>query len=80
MPRSMVGLLAAAATAMAALVAYAHGNLAWVTIAIAAAAAGLAAFAAAPPISSQLALPPAAPLFKKNLYYLHFCNSSQVHS
>jgi hypothetical protein len=41
MPRSMVGLLAAVGTAMSALVALAHGDLVWVTIASAAAAMGL---------------------------------------
>ncbi len=48
MPRSMVGLLAAVGTAMSSLVAFAHGHLIWVTIANAAAATGLAAYAAAP--------------------------------
>lgn len=55
MPRAMVGLLAAVGTAMSALVAFVHGDLAWVTIGNAAAAAGLA---------SYLALP----INKKNLY------------
>ena len=49
MPRNMVGLLAAVGAAMSALVAFAHGDLAWVTIADAAVATGLAAYAAAPP-------------------------------
>ena len=48
MPRSMVGLLAAVGAAMSAFVAFAHGSLIWVTIVIAAAATGLAAFAASP--------------------------------
>jgi hypothetical protein len=49
MPRSMVGLLAAVGAAMSALVAFAHGDLVWMTIADAAAAAGLAAYLALPP-------------------------------
>jgi hypothetical protein len=48
MPRSMVGLLAAAATAMSALCALTHGYFIWVTIADATAAAGLAAYLALP--------------------------------
>jgi len=64
MPRSMVGLLAAAATAMSALVALAHGYLDWATIADASAAAGLAAY---------LALPPNK---KKSL--LHYASSQNV--
>ena len=36
MARSMVGLLAAVGTAMSALVAFAHGYLTWVAIAVAA--------------------------------------------
>ena len=48
MPRSMVGLLAAAGVAMSELVAFAHGDLVWVTIADAAAASGLAAYLALP--------------------------------
>ena len=47
-PRSMVGLLAAVGAAMSALVAFTHGDLAWLTIANAAVATGLAAYAAAP--------------------------------
>jgi hypothetical protein len=50
MPRSMVGLLAAVGATMSSLVAFAHGNLAWVIIADAAAATGLAAYLAAPSI------------------------------
>lgn len=67
MPRSLVGLLAAVATAMAALVAYAHGGLAWAAIAIATAAAGLAAYAAAPPTSppSRFPLPGRPAILKK---------------
>jgi hypothetical protein len=60
MPRNMVGLLASVATAMAALAAYAHGDLAWAVIAIAAAAAGLAAYAAAPPAAPGIAFPASA--------------------
>jgi hypothetical protein len=48
MPRSVVGLLAAVGTAMSALVAFAHGDLVWVTIADAAVATGLAAYLALP--------------------------------
>jgi hypothetical protein len=44
----MVGLLAAVGAAMSALVAYTHGDLTWITIADAALATGLAAYAAAP--------------------------------
>jgi len=48
MPRSMVGLLAAAGTALSALVGLAHGVLIWLLVLDAAAAAGLAAFSALP--------------------------------
>ncbi len=48
MPRSMVGLLAAVGTAMSALVAFAHGDLILLALVVAAAAAGLVAYAAAP--------------------------------
>jgi hypothetical protein len=48
MPRSTVGLLAAVATAMSALIAFAHGDLAGVMIASAAIAAGLGAYYVAP--------------------------------
>ena len=48
MPRSMVGLLAAIGAALSALVAYTHGARTWATIADAAIATGLAAYAAAP--------------------------------
>ena len=48
MPRSMVGLLAAVATIMSALVGSAHGALLWLIIADAAAAAGLGALCTAP--------------------------------
>jgi hypothetical protein len=54
MPQSMVGLLAAVATAMPVLVAYAHGALVWVMIAAAATAAGLAASSTAPPSKKTL--------------------------
>ena len=47
MPRSIVGLLAAVGTAMSALVAFAHGDLIWVTIADAAVATGLVAYMSA---------------------------------
>jgi len=49
MPRSMVGLLAAVGAAMSAIVGFAHTDLAWLIIADAAAATGLAAYLAAPP-------------------------------
>ena len=58
MPRIMVGLLAAVGTAMSALVAFAHGDLIWVTIAEAAAATGLAAYPAL--------LPPQKKTFSRN--------------
>jgi hypothetical protein len=48
MPRTMVGLLAAVVTAMSAFVGLVHGQLVWVIIGDAAAAAGLAAYCAAP--------------------------------
>jgi hypothetical protein len=67
MPRSMVGLLAAVATAMAALAAYAHGGVIWLAIAVAAAAAGLAAYAAAPPASPGVVLPASPPLAIKKI-------------
>jgi len=51
MPPVMVGLLAAVATAMPALVPYAHGLLILVIILEAAAAAGLVAICTAPPQS-----------------------------
>ena len=44
MPRSRVGLLATVAAVMSGLVAFAHGDLAGVTITSAAHAAGLAAY------------------------------------
>ena len=46
--RSMAGLLAAVAAAMPVLAALVHGPLFWVAVADAAAAAGLAAYLAAP--------------------------------
>jgi hypothetical protein len=49
MPRSMVGLLAAVGATMSAIVGLVHGDLAWVIIADAAAATGLAAYLALPP-------------------------------
>jgi hypothetical protein len=50
MPRSMVGLLAAVGAAMSALVSFACGYLAWVAIAGAAIATGVAAYLAIEPI------------------------------
>ena len=46
MARRMVGLLAAVGTAMSACVAFAHGAQIWLTVADAAVATGLAAYAA----------------------------------
>jgi hypothetical protein len=46
----MVGLLAAVGTALSALVAFVHGDLAWIMIGDAAAATGLAAYLALPKI------------------------------
>jgi hypothetical protein len=54
MPRSMVGLLAAVATAMSALVASAHGYLVWVTLVDAAVVSGLAASLAVAPIKKSV--------------------------
>jgi hypothetical protein len=48
MPRSMVGLLVAAGTAMSALAGLAHGYIAWVAIADAIAATGLVGYITAP--------------------------------
>jgi hypothetical protein len=48
MPRSMVGLLAAVGTAMSALAGLTHGDLVWIMLMDAAAATGLAAYAALP--------------------------------
>jgi len=55
MPRSMVGLLVAVGAAMSALVGLVHSDLVWAIIAVAALAAGLAAYAAAP--SPAVAVP-----------------------
>jgi hypothetical protein len=49
MPRTMVGLLAAAGAAMSALVGLTHGDSASVLVAAAAAASGCAAYLALPP-------------------------------
>jgi hypothetical protein len=65
MSRVMVGLLAAVATAMSALVAFVHGDLACVTIAEAAAAAGLAAYMSLTP--SKKTLMKSHPRFRKGL-------------
>jgi hypothetical protein len=48
MPRGMVGLLAAVAAAMSALVSFVHGGLVWVVVTDAAVAAGLVAYVSAP--------------------------------
>lgn len=53
MPRSVVGLLAAAGAAMSAIVRLVHGDLVWVTIANTAAATGLAAYLALPSIKNH---------------------------
>jgi hypothetical protein len=58
MPRSMVGLLTAVGTTMSALVPFAHGDLTWAVIAIAAIALGLAAYSAL----LSVPLPPQAPV------------------
>ena len=54
MPRSMVGLLAAVGAAMSALVGLLRGEVAWVALADAAAATGLAAYLALPPNKKPL--------------------------
>ena len=48
MPRGMVGLLAAVAVALPALISFVHGDLVWVMVTDAAVAAGLVAYASAP--------------------------------
>ena len=48
MPRSMVGLLAAAGAAITAIAGLAHGDLLWAAVVDAAAATGLAAYLALP--------------------------------
>ena len=50
MPRVLVGLLVAAGTVMSALVGYAHSDLAWVIIAEAGVATGLAAYVTVPSV------------------------------
>jgi hypothetical protein len=54
MPRSMVALLAAVATALPALAVLAHGALFLVMVADAAAAAGLVAYLAAPALTKKI--------------------------
>ena len=54
MPRSMVGLLAAVAAAMSALVGLTHGDLVAAIILCASSAAGLEAYAAKPPSKKNL--------------------------
>ena len=74
----MVGLLTAVGTAMSAFAALAHGGLIWVTIAVAAAAMGLAAYMA---LLSSSALPPIPPtLHKKNSSVISPINPSSVTS
>jgi len=64
MPQTMVGLLAAVAAAMAVLAPLAHGYLAWLVLAVVAAAAGLVGYATAPAPKDLVV--PARPLpFKK---------------
>lgn len=53
MPRGMVGLLAAVAAAMSAVIGLAHGVLFWAAVVDAAAAAGLAAYLALPPTKKR---------------------------
>jgi len=48
MPRSLVALLAAVATAMSGLIGFAHGELVWIIIGDAAAATGLGTYLALP--------------------------------
>ena len=67
MPRSMVGLLVAVATAMPALVAFTHGVLIGMIIMVAAAAAGLAAFASAPAIKKISNRAPLGPVAIKKI-------------
>jgi len=57
MPRSMVGLLAAVGAAMSAPAGLAHGDLVFLIIADAAAATGLAAYAATLPQVIKKSLP-----------------------
>ena len=78
MPRSMVGLLVAVGTAMSALVAFAHGYLAGLIIAIAAVVAGTAAYVVAPysknlsdSISAPFRLQPTGSLIKKSCSITH---------
>jgi len=60
MPRSMVGLLAAVAAAMAVLASLAHGYPFWAVLVVIVAAAGLVGYATAPELRSST--DPAAPL------------------
>lgn len=53
MPRGMVGLLAAVAAAMSAVIGLAHGVLFWAAAIDAAAAAGLGAYLALPPTKKR---------------------------
>jgi hypothetical protein len=85
MPRSMVGLLAAAGTAMSACVAFAHGFLICVAIAVAAAAVGLAAYLALLPqqeatssaLPQEEAASSACQVIKKNLA---ICKVANLHA
>jgi hypothetical protein len=63
MPRSMVGLLAAVAAAMAILTSLAHGYLFWAAVGDVAGAAGLVGYATAPGLAFLAGLSPAG---KKN--------------
>ena len=53
MPRSMVGLLTATGVAMSLVASLAHGDLFWAAVLDAAAAAGLAAYLALPPVNKK---------------------------
>ena len=66
MPRTMVGLLAAVAAAVALLDPLAHGYLAWLVLAVVAAAAGLVGYATAPALK-DLASPAPPPLPSKKM-------------
>jgi hypothetical protein len=72
MPRSMVGLLATAAAAMAVLASRAPGYLFWLVLVVVAVAAGLVGYATAPelPFSTDLAAYLALPSSKKTLFQL----------
>jgi hypothetical protein len=70
MPRGMVGLLAAVAAAMSAVIGLAHGVLFWAAAVDAAAAAGLAAYLALPPTKKKTRLRYLQILMLRNLHRL----------